>query len=156
MLCMQIVLIENLRMDMLLCTLLDPITRCSKRNSCMVTSSTEAEIVAASEATKEIKWLDQVLSLMGKTLKPHLLNIDNTSALKLGDHPVHHSDTKHIDVRNLFVREAVEEGLIELSHVRTTEQRADIFTKILPKARFLKLRDLIFNSNCVDNNQSLG
>ena len=100
----------------------------------MVTSSTEAEIVAASEATKEIKWLDQVLSLMGITLKPHLLNIDNTSALKLADHPVHHSDTKHIDVRNLFVREAAEEGLIELSHVRTTEQRADIFTKILPKA----------------------
>ena len=58
MLPMQIVLIENLRMDMLLCTLLDPITRCSKRNSCIVTLlQTEAEIVA----TKEIKWLDQVL-----------------------------------------------------------------------------------------------
>ena len=133
-----------------------PITWCSKRNSCMVTSSTEAEIVAASEATKEIKWLDQVLSLMGLRTKPHLLHIDNTSTLKLADHPVHHSDTKHIDVRNLFVREAAEEGLVELAHINTADQLADIFTKILTKAQYLKLRDQIFDFKYEDQNQSLG
>ena len=122
----------------------------------MVTSSTKVEIVAASEATKEIEWLDQVLSFLGLTTKPHLLHIDNTSTLKLADHLVHHSDTKHIDVRNLFVREAAEEGLVKLGHISTTDQLTDIFTKILPKAQYLKLKDLIFNYTHGNQNQSLG
>lgn len=133
-----------------------PITWCAKLNPCMVTSSTKVEIVAASEATKEIEWLDRVLSLMGLTTKPHPLHIDNTSTLKLTDHPVHHSDTKHIDVRNLFVREAAEEGLVELAHISATDQLDDIFTKILSKVQYLKLRDLIFNYMHRAQNQSLG
>ena len=89
-----------------------PIIRYSKRIVNIVTSLTEAETVAAGEAAKEIKWLDQILSLMGEKLDTHLLHIDNTSLLKLADHPFNHSNTKHIVVKYLFVRAAVEMGLI--------------------------------------------
>ena len=34
-------------------------------------------------------------------------------------------------IGNLFVREAAEEGLIELAHISTTDQLADIFTILL-------------------------
>jgi len=68
-----------------------PITWCSKKMNCIVTSSTEAEFVAASEATKEIKWLNQVLEIMNIKSDAHILHIDNQSSLKLADHPVHHS-----------------------------------------------------------------
>lgn len=80
---------------------------------------------------------------MGMTLGPHLLYIDNTAALKLANHSIHHSDTIHIDVRKLFVREAAEEGLVELSYVKTTDQMTNIFMSILPKTKFLKLKELV-------------
>ena len=53
-----------------------PITGCSKRISNLVTSSTDVETVAASDAPKEIKWLDQILSLMGVKSDTHLLHIE--------------------------------------------------------------------------------
>ena len=122
----------------------------------MVTSSAEAEVVAASEAAKEIKWLNQVLNIMGIKSKPHILYIDNTSALKLADHPIHHSDTKHIDVRNLFVREATEQKLISPEYISTKEQLAYIFTKILTKHQFTELRNKLFNHNRNNHHPSLG
>ena len=56
----------------------------------------------------------------------------------------------------MFVREAAEEGLVELAHINTADQLADIFTKILTKAQYLKLRDQIFDFKYEDQNQSLG
>ena len=90
------------------------------------------------------------------TLGPHLLYIDNTSSLKLADHSINHSNTKHIDVRNLFVREAVEEGLVELYYVKTTNHMAGVFMKIPPKTKFLKFKELVFDTIYIDNHQSLG
>ncbi|GJS37267.1 hypothetical protein Tco_0535649 [Tanacetum coccineum] len=44
--------------------------------------------------------------------------------------------TKHIDVRYHFIKEQVENGIVELYFVRTKYQLADIFTKPLPRERF--------------------
>nr|GEU64480.1 retrovirus-related Pol polyprotein from transposon TNT 1-94 [Tanacetum cinerariifolium] len=43
---------------------------------------------------------------------------------------------KHIDIRNHFIREQVEKGVVELYFVTTDYQLADIFTKALPRGRF--------------------
>ncbi|GJU71362.1 retrovirus-related pol polyprotein from transposon TNT 1-94 [Tanacetum coccineum] len=42
----------------------------------------------------------------------------------------------HIDVRYHFIKEQVENGIVELYFVRTEYQLADIFTKPLPRERF--------------------
>ena len=39
-----------------------------------------------------------------------------------------------------FIREALQEGVINVKFCRSEEQLADIFTKALPKDRFKKLR----------------
>ncbi|GJY76286.1 hypothetical protein Tco_0481402 [Tanacetum coccineum] len=44
--------------------------------------------------------------------------------------------TKHIDIRYHFIKEQVENGIVELYFVRTEYQLADIFTKPLPRERF--------------------
>ncbi|GJU94896.1 retrovirus-related pol polyprotein from transposon TNT 1-94 [Tanacetum coccineum] len=49
---------------------------------------------------------------------------------------VHHSRAKHIDVRYHFIKEQVENGIVELYFVQTEYQLADIFTKPLPRERF--------------------
>ncbi|GKC16246.1 hypothetical protein Tco_1013028 [Tanacetum coccineum] len=49
---------------------------------------------------------------------------------------VQHSKAKHIDVRYHFIKEQVENGIVELYFVRTEYQLADIFTKPLQRERF--------------------
>jgi histone deacetylase 1/2 len=51
-----------------------------------------------------------------------------------------HSRTKHIELRYHFLRDNVEKGTIVLSHVPTQDQLADIFTKPLDQATFVRLR----------------
>nr|GEY22902.1 retrovirus-related Pol polyprotein from transposon TNT 1-94 [Tanacetum cinerariifolium] len=47
-----------------------------------------------------------------------------------------HSRTKHIHTRYHFIKEQVENGIIELYFVITEYQLADMFTKALPEDRF--------------------
>nr|GEU53731.1 reverse transcriptase domain-containing protein [Tanacetum cinerariifolium] len=64
------------------------------------------------------------------------LYCDNKSAIALYYNSVQHSRAKHIDVRYHFIKEQVENGIVELYFVRTEYQLADIFTKPLPRERF--------------------
>ena len=64
---------------------------------------------------------------------------DNTSAISIANNPVLHSKTKHIDVRYHFLRDHVDKGDIDLIHVETHHQLADILTKPLDQATFARL-----------------
>ena len=65
---------------------------------------------------------------------------DNTSAIMISKNPVLHSRTKHIEIRHHFIRDHVERGDIELIHIDTKNQIADIFTKPLSTQQYLELR----------------
>ncbi|GKA06834.1 retrovirus-related pol polyprotein from transposon TNT 1-94 [Tanacetum coccineum] len=64
------------------------------------------------------------------------LYYDNKSAIALCCNNVQHSKAKHIDVRYHFIKEQVDNGIVELYFVRTEYQLANIFTKPLPSERF--------------------
>ncbi|GJT50939.1 hypothetical protein Tco_0977096, partial [Tanacetum coccineum] len=64
------------------------------------------------------------------------LYCDNKSAIALCCNNVQHLRAKHIDLRYHFIKEQVENGIVELYFVRTEYQLADIFTKSLPRERF--------------------
>ncbi|GJU69093.1 retrovirus-related pol polyprotein from transposon TNT 1-94 [Tanacetum coccineum] len=64
------------------------------------------------------------------------LYCDSQSAIAISCNPVQHSRTKHIHTRYHFIKEQVENGIIELYFVRTEYQLADMFTKALPEERF--------------------
>jgi hypothetical protein len=61
---------------------------------------------------------------------------DNESAIKIAYNPYEHSRTKQIDIRHHFLRDHAIKRDIIISHVRTNEQLADIFTKPLVEKRF--------------------
>ena len=65
---------------------------------------------------------------------------DNTGALALATVPKMRPRTNHINLVYHHFREAVREGKIDIQHVITTEQIADMFTKPLPQNSFLKSR----------------
>lgn len=84
----------------------------------------------------EITWLVRLLEELGVTnLRPVTLECDNKSALHIAHNPVFHSRTKHIDIDCHFTREKVMEGLIELQYLPTTQQLADVLTKIIPSTK---------------------
>ncbi|GJV23463.1 hypothetical protein Tco_1376158 [Tanacetum coccineum] len=60
---------------------------------------------------------------------------DNKSAIALCCNNVQHSRSKHIDIRFHFIKEQVENGVVELYFVNTEYQLADIFTKALGRER---------------------
>jgi hypothetical protein len=66
------------------------------------------------------------------------LQCDSTSVISVAKNLVLHSKTKHIEVRNHFLRDNVEKGKIALIHVPTHDQLAD--TKPLDQATSTRLR----------------
>ncbi|GJR08862.1 retrovirus-related pol polyprotein from transposon TNT 1-94 [Tanacetum coccineum] len=57
-------------------------------------------------------------------------------SIAISCNPVQHFRTKHIDVRYHFIKEEVENGIVELFFVGTKYQLADLFTKALSEDRF--------------------
>ncbi|GJZ62601.1 retrovirus-related pol polyprotein from transposon TNT 1-94 [Tanacetum coccineum] len=68
-------------------------------------------------------------------IKIILMYCDNKSAIALCCNNVQHSRSKYIDIRFLFIKEQVENGVVELYFVNTENQLADIFTKALGRER---------------------
>ena len=113
----------------------------SKKQPGVTLSTAEAEYVALSTATQEAVWLRRMLAeLQVKPGDPTVIMEDNTGAIAIAKNPVSHSRTKHIDIRYHYVREAVQDNLINLRYCPTEEMTADVLTKSLPRERFEKLR----------------
>lgn len=116
----------------------------SKRQSTVSLSTTEAEFIAANEASREAIWLRKLLSDIGrKCVGPTTLLMDNQSAIKLTRNPEFHCRSKHIDVRYQFICEKVRDGLIDTIYVNTNDQYADVFTKALSFVKFNLMRTKI-------------
>ncbi|GJR87422.1 hypothetical protein Tco_0211433 [Tanacetum coccineum] len=95
----------------------------------------EAEYIALSGCCAQILWMHSQLTDYDFEFNKIPLYYDNKSAIALCCNNVQHSRAKHIDVRYHFIKEQVENGIVELYFVRTEYQLADIFTKPLPRER---------------------
>ncbi|GAA0167003.1 hypothetical protein LIER_22032 [Lithospermum erythrorhizon] len=93
--------------------------------------------VSRYSAEVELKWLKRFLRCLGVSHdRPMSLLCDSQSALYLAQNPVFHERMKHIEVDYHFLRDAILDSTICMSHVSTSEQLADIFTKALGKRQF--------------------
>jgi len=109
---------------------------CSKLQTVVALSTTEAEYMAAVQAGKEIKWMRNLLSEIGLTSStPSSLLIDNQSAISVAKNLEHHGRMKHLDLSFYWLRDAVHSQLITPRFVPTTEQVADLLTKALSKPK---------------------
>ncbi|GJS31787.1 copia protein [Tanacetum coccineum] len=99
-------------------------------------SKRNVEYIAMSGCCAQILWMRSQLKDYGFDFNKIPLYCDNKSAIALCCNNVQHSRSKHIDIRHHFIREQVENRVVELYFVETNYQLADILTKALPRERF--------------------
>jgi len=108
----------------------------------VVTSTTEAELMAASHSAKELISLERLLTQfkIDKDLKQATLLLDNTQTMQLllGEYPQLTTKAKHIDIHYLWLRQEVQKGRIHIEWVPTKDMPADGLTKLLPKQEHIK------------------
>jgi len=73
---------------------------------------------------------------------PVVIYCDNIISILLANNPVYHVRTKHIEVHSHFIKEKVLAKEIDLIHVSTEDQVANIFTKALSTNKLRKFKKM--------------
>ncbi|KAI3771127.1 hypothetical protein L6452_02285 [Arctium lappa] len=108
----------------------------SKKQLCVITSTSEAEYVVAASCCSQVLWMRTQLRDYGFKFDKIPIYRDSKSAISISANPVKHTKTKHIDVRCHFIKDNIVKGTIELYFVNTDYQLADLFTKPLDEKIF--------------------
>ncbi|GJX68175.1 hypothetical protein Tco_0303902 [Tanacetum coccineum] len=103
----------------------------SKKQKCTAISTTEAEYISLSGCCAQILWMRSQLTDYGFDFNMIPLYSDSQSVIALSCNTVQHSRMKHVALRYHFIKEHVENEVVELYFVKTDDQLADIFTKAL-------------------------
>lgn len=113
----------------------------SKKQPTVSLSSTEAEYIDLCVTTCEIIAVKKLLQDLNIKLEsPISIYEDNMSCIKIAEEPKEHQRMKHIDIKYNFVRDLVQENVINILYKPTKEQVADFFTKSLSKIPFEQFR----------------
>ena len=102
----------------------------SKKQSIVSLSSCEAEYTALTYAIQEGRFISQIFAdLSDSEREIFSLYVDNQAAINLGNNPIYHQRSKHIDVKYHYIRNEIKEKNVQLLYVPSDENIADIFTK---------------------------
>ena len=112
-------------------------------------SAMEGELIAFSEAGKLTLYVMYVIDGLGMSdqVAPRPLRLlgDSMAAMQAIVRGNRTSRSKHIEVRHFWMRQQIEDGVFKLVYVPTESNVADIGTKPLGVARFIKLRKLLMS-----------
>lgn len=116
-----------------------------RKQSVVALSSSEAEHVALTTCVCEGVWLKNLLCEMSvlPKCKPFVVFEDNRGAIFLSKNPGDFKRSKHIDIKYHFIRDKVNEGIVNILYCPSSEQIADIFTKSLSRKNFCKFRNML-------------
>ena len=118
----------------------------SRKQKCISLSSCEAELVALSEATKDVVYTRKFVNGLDKSITgPTDLRTDNQASRHVAYNPELHDRMKHVARRHFFVRDMVENYEINVPYVPTDENVADFFTKALGSTKFFAFRKILMN-----------
>ena len=70
--------------------------------------------------------------------QPIWLYCDNKVACDIAHNPIQHDRTKHVEIDRFFIKDKLDEKIIELPKIRSEDQLADILTKVVSSGVFSK------------------
>jgi hypothetical protein len=123
-----------------------PISIKSSKQKIVTKSSTEAELISASDEASEALGNRDFLIAQGELDEPAILYQDNMSTIAMINNGSSKSSrTRHINIRHFWMKERVDMGELSIVYLPTDDMIADILTKPLQGEKFLKLRELLLN-----------
>ncbi|KAJ9553963.1 hypothetical protein OSB04_018008 [Centaurea solstitialis] len=111
----------------------------SVKQSIITNSTMEAEFVACHEAMNHCLWLRNFISRFGDlnfVSGPLNLYCDNKAAVFFSKHDRYSKGTKHMDLKYLLVKQAIQKEQLFITHISTNLMIADGLTKGLPPKTF--------------------
>ena len=116
-------------------------------------SSTEAELVGASDFLPNAIWIKNFLHGQGYNVNTNVLEQDNESAIKLEKNGRASAGkrSRHMNIRYFFVKDQLAQERITVRHCPTLAMLADFFTKPLQGSLFQKFRDVILGYKHIDS-----
>jgi hypothetical protein len=103
---------------------------CSRKQTFVALSTTEAEYIALSMTVREAVWLHKLLAdLFEHVLDSTIIHYGNQSCVKISDNPVFHDKSNHIEIKYHFIRDMVQRKEVLVQYLPTDEQVADVLTK---------------------------
>jgi hypothetical protein len=115
-------------------------------------SSTEAELVGASDYLPNTLWVQMFLEKQGYKVETSILEQDNESAMKLEKNGRLSAGQKsrHINIRYFWIKDRATANGIAIRHCPTLEMLADFFTKPLQGKLFRRFRDVVLGYRHTD------
>ena len=109
-------------------------------------SSAEAELVDGTSCAQDMLYVKHTLESMGLEVNlPMLLYIDNKGTVDLANNWTVNGRTRHVEMRQYFLRELKERNIILTRWRSGDNMAADLFTKNLPLLTFNKHIKVFFN-----------
>ena len=124
-----------------------PVVWSSKLQKIVALSTAEAEIIAATDITKEIIHIRLMLHELGvRDSRPVQIHEDNQACILMGNGMKSSRKAKHYEVRLHFLQDSIKTGLIRFVYCETDKQIADALTKPLLEDKFVYFRDLMLHA----------
>jgi hypothetical protein len=109
-----------------------PVTSKSRMQATVALSVTEAEFIAACQCAQDMLFIMRILESMGLLVeKPMMLQVDNKAVVDLVNNWSVGGRTRHVSVRQSFLRELKEEGVLRVEWISTDDNSVDMYTKNL-------------------------
>jgi hypothetical protein len=109
----------------------------SKKQKVVARSSAEAEFRGMAKGLCELIWLRSLLTEVGFPPDSAMnLFCDNKAAIDISHNPIQHDRTKHVEVDRHFIKQNLEERIIQFPFVKSEDQLADILTKAISSRNF--------------------
>ena len=109
----------------------------------MTLSITEAEYVALSACTQEVKFASIFLGETTRVQKPSIIYEDNQGLIFLYNKRQVGIHKRHIDIRHHFLQDMVEEKDIYIQYIQSEDNPVDIMTKNTSEADFARHMKMI-------------
>ena len=109
----------------------------SKKQKVVALSSVEAEFRGMTKGVRELLWLKRLVEeVICSTQDTMDLFCDNKAAIAIAHNPVQHDRTKHVEGDTHFIKEKLEDKIIQFPFVKSEDQLADILTKTISSKIF--------------------
>jgi len=108
-------------------------------------SSTETEVIGASDYLPWAVWAKRFMKGQGYELNTNIFYQDNESAMRMekNGRKSCREKSRHIHIRYFFIKDVLKRERMTLRHCGTDEMLADFYTKPLTGSKFNVMRDVL-------------